>query len=141
MFPRTSGLHAKNIDTVPTLMRAILYAAVLCGIVAIGYNIFPVFSLKMLTGKMNPEAVLLGRLFSVSMSFFALLFILIAYFISKKELRFIKYLAIFTLLQFIAIILFHKNLIQVQLALCINAVLLFFIHLLLVYRKGLSLSR
>lgn len=138
MFPRTSGLHAKNIDTIPTLIRAILYAAVLCGIVAIGYNIFPVFFLKMLTGKTNPEAIMLGRLFSVSMSFFALLFVLLAYFLSKKELRFIKYLVISTLLQFIAITLFHGNLIQVQLVLCINAILLFFIHLLLVYRQGLS---
>jgi len=142
MFPRTCGLNAKNMDTVATLKRSLLYAVLLCIIAILIYNIFPPFVLKILTGKVFSESIILGRLFSVSMSFFSLLFILTTYFLSLKDLRFIKYLVLFTLLQFIAIVLFHKSLIQVQIILCINAILLFCIHLSLVnfrkLEKGLS---
>ena len=136
MFPRASGLKAKNMDTIFTLQKSLLYTVILCIIASLVYNLFPGFILKLLTGKVYPESVVLGRLFSISMSFFALLFILISYFLSLGDLRFIKYLFVFTLLELFAIILFHKSLIQVQLVLCANAILLFFIHLTLVFKKS-----
>lgn len=135
MFPKTSGLRAKNLDTAATLRKSLLYAAGLCVFAGLAYNIFPAFTLKALTGKAFPQALVLGRLFSVSMTFFTLLFILITYFLSIKDLRFIKYLVIFTLLQFLAVVLFHKTLMQVQLILCVNSILLFFIHFLLSCEK------
>lgn len=136
MFPRTAGLNAQNMDTNVTLKRSLLYACSLCIFANVIYNLFPIFILKVLTGKVFAESIILGRLFGISMSFFALLYILIAYFISIKDLCFIKYLISFTLLQFLTIILFHKVLVQVQWILCVNSVLLFFTHLLLVYREG-----
>ncbi|MCX5701508.1 MAG: oligosaccharide flippase family protein [Candidatus Omnitrophica bacterium] len=129
MFPRTSGLNAKNQDTSLTLKRSLFYAAGLCILAALIYNSFPSFVLKVLTGKVNADSIILGRLFSVSMTFFTLLYILIAYLLSIKDLRFIRHLILFTCLQFFSIILFHKSLLQVQLVLCVNSVLLFFIHL------------
>ncbi|MBM3245888.1 MAG: hypothetical protein FJZ13_00965 [Candidatus Omnitrophica bacterium] len=135
MFPRVSGLKAKNMDTRPVLRQALLYTAGLCLIAAVGYNLFPAFVLKALTGKAYPESIILGRLFSLSMSFFVLLYMLINYFLSIADLRFIKYLVLFTLCQFGAIILFHKSLVGVQLILCANAILLFLTHLALAYRK------
>lgn len=135
MFPRTSGLNAKNIDTRYTLKRSLLYASALCAIASLTYNLFPSFIFKILTGKVFSESIILGRLFSISMTFFAFLYILVIYLLSIKELSFIKYLILFTCLQLLAIVLFHKTLIQVQLILCINAILLFFIHLLLAYKK------
>lgn len=136
MFPKTSGLKAKNMDTIPTLQKALLYTAILGVIAVLTYNLFPVFILKLLTGKVFWESIILGRLFSISMSFFALLFILIYYFLSINDLRFVKYLVLFTSLQLLAIILFHGSLIQVQLIICANAVLLFFIHLILAYKRS-----
>jgi len=136
MFPRISGLKARNMDTILTLRRSLLYTVILCIIASLVYNLFPGFILKLLTGKVYPESIVLGRLFSISMSFFALLFILISYFLSLGDLRFIKYLVVFTLLELFAIILFHKSLVQVQLVLCANAILLFFIHLTLVFKKS-----
>jgi len=135
MFPRTSGLSAKNMDTTSTLKKALLYATMLCITASLFYNLFPLFFLKILTGKIFFESIALGRLFSVSMIFFTLLFILINYFLSIKDLRFIRYLALFTFLQFFAIVFFHRSLFQVQLILCINSVLLFFIHLALVNKQ------
>lgn len=136
MFPKVAGLNAKDMDTTVTLKRSLLYAGILCIIASLVYNIFPAFVLKVLVGKVFFESIILGRLFSVSMSFFALLYILIVYFLSVSDLRFIKYLVLFTLLQGLGIVLFHKSLIQVQFILCIDAILLFAIHLLLAYKKG-----
>ncbi len=135
LLPRTSHLSAKKINTLSVLNRSILCGAILCLIAVVTYNLFPGFMLKILTGKALPEAILLGRLFSISMSFFALLFILITYFLSKKDLRFIKYLVIFTLAQAGAIVLFHRTLVGVQIILCVNAVLLFTLSLRLAYNE------
>lgn len=132
MFPKTSGLNAKNMDTVSILKKSIMYVFGLCILSVLFYNSFPYLVLKILTGKSYPESIMLGRLFSISMSFFALLYILLMYFLSVKDLRFIKYLVFFTALQLITIGFLHKNLLQVQLVLCINAMLLFCIHLALV---------
>jgi O-antigen/teichoic acid export membrane protein len=134
MFPKTSGQHAKNLDTTATLKRSLLYGIGLCGIAAACYNVWPQFSLKLLTGKTTAEAVLLGRMFSFSMAFFALSFIMILYFLSKNDLRFIRWLVLSVILQVAGIALFHGSLFQVQAVLCVNAVLLFAIHLALFHR-------
>lgn len=125
MFPHTSGLNAINSDTRSALKKSLFYAFYLCLCAVLFYNIFPEFTLKLLTGKALPESILLGRLFSISMTFFALCFVLINYFLSLKYLSFIKYLVISVALQFTGILVFHNNLLQIQLVLCINAFLLF----------------
>lgn len=135
LFPRSSSLNARNIDTASTLNQSMRYVAGLSVAAVLFYNIFPGFVLKILTGKAYPESVSLGRLFSVSMAFFSLLYVLISYFLSIKDLRFIKYLVAATLLQALAIILFHRSLMQVQGLLCLNAVLLFLAHLWLAYGR------
>jgi len=111
-----------------------LYALFLCAAACLFYNIFPSAVLNVLTGKVYPQTVLLGRFFSVSMSFFTLSYVLILYFLSLKELHFIKYLVFFTVLQAAAIFVFHHSIYQVQAVLCINSVLLFSSHLWLAYR-------
>lgn len=131
MFPRVSGLNAKQSDTTAILNRSLTYAVILCILASLVYNLLPSLVLKVLTGKVLSESIFLGRLFSVSMSFFALLFIIVTYFISIKDLRFIKYLIIFSGLQVLAIAFLHRNLIQIQWILCANAILLFLIHLVL----------
>jgi O-antigen/teichoic acid export membrane protein len=136
MFPRASGLNAQNIDTSLTLKRSLHYAAGLCVFAAFCYHLFPSFVLKILTGKASPESIALGRLFSVSMSFFALSLILINYFLSLKDLRFVKYLVFFTLIQSLGIIFFHRSLVQVQVIILVNAILLFSAHLILAYRRN-----
>lgn len=141
MFPRTSGLHAKNMDTAHTLKKSLLYAFILCAAAAICYNFFPSLLLRILTGKTTESAVILGRMFSFSMSLFSLLFIVISYFLSKKDLRFVKWLVAFTILQIGLIILFHANLFMVQSVLCANVFLLFCIHLALFFKHGYLLKK
>ncbi|MDD5653718.1 MAG: oligosaccharide flippase family protein [Candidatus Omnitrophica bacterium] len=138
MFPKTSGLKAKNLDTRAILNRSLVFGAILSILAACAYNLFPGLCLSILTGKPYPEAIFLGRLFAVSMSIFALLFILISYFLSIKDLRFLKYLGGATLLQVMMIILFHSQLWQVQLIMCVNAALLFSWFLFLIYGKNIK---
>lgn len=136
MLPKVARQKAKKIDTASTLRKSLYYAVILCAIGLVGYNAFPSLVSRILTGKATPDSIFLGRLFSVSMSFFTLLYILVSYFISINELRFIKYLVFFALIQALEIFLFHKSLAQIQIILCINAMLLFFIHLVLFWRIG-----
>lgn len=136
MFPRVSGLNASNSDTTHTLKRSLFYAAALCVIACFVYNLFPSFILRILTGKAFAESVALGRFFSLSMSLFSLLFVLTTYFLSIKNLRFIKYLVLSVVFQFLGIILFHKSLFQVQAVLCINAGFIFIILLFLPAKKA-----
>ncbi len=136
LFPKTSGLNARDMDTTVSLKKSLFYGSILCAIAAFGYNIFPAFVLKVLTGKSYLQAVTLGRLFSVSMTCFALLYILITYFLSINYFGFIKYLVLFTLWLVAAIILFHKTLYDVQMILCMNAVLLLVINLVIFVKRN-----
>lgn len=135
MFPRAAGLNARKLDTTHTLKRSLLYAAILCIAANLVYNFFPVLILKILTGKASLESVEIGRLFGISMSFFALLFVLLMYFLSIKDLRFIKFLIVSVLLEALAIVFFHGALIHVQLALCINSILIFLACLPFVFKR------
>jgi len=137
MFPRTSGLNASNMDTRNTLKGSLIYSAILCLCALLFYNLFPGLVLKVLTGKAYPECIFLGRLFSLSMSFFTLLSMLMAYFLSVNDLRFIKYMVFFTALQVAAIILTGGiSLIAVQAILCVNAALLLIVFFLVLSAKG-----
>lgn len=128
LLPRSSSLKAKKFSTGSSLERSLSYAAILCILAVLFYNIFPSLVLNILTGKVFSESLVLGRMFSISMSFFALLYIFINYFLSIKDLRFIKYLVLSTFLQCLAIIIFHRSLQDIQFILCINSILLFLVH-------------
>jgi O-antigen/teichoic acid export membrane protein len=121
LFPRSSGLHASSMDTRGVLKKSLAFALFLCLGAALFYNLFPDLVLKILTGKTGPHSVLLGRFFSFSMTFFALLYVFINYFLSIHDFRFIKYLALGSLAQFLAITFFHDNVFQVQYILSISA--------------------
>ncbi len=141
LLPKASGLNAKNLDTLPTLQRSLCFTAALCFGAALFYNVVPGLVLRILTGKAIPESISLGRLFSLSMSCFSLVYIFITYFLSVKDLRFIKYLALSTILQSLAIVFVHKNLVQIQLILCINAVILVLVHLCLAFKNNFNRIR
>lgn len=135
MFPRISNLNAKNTETVSTLKKSLFYVFLLCLTAVFFYNLFPSFVFTIITGKVFSESILLGRLFSLSMSFFVLLYIFVSYFLSIKDLRFLKYLILSLVGQNIAIVFFHHSLFQVQLILCVNSFFLLVVHSWLVFRN------
>lgn len=134
LLPRSSALKAKEADTRGVVYRSLIYAFILCSVSAIIYNIFPGFILKALTGKSFLISLNLGRLFCLSMSFFSFSYILITYFISIRDLRFLKYLGFSAVLQALAIIYFAKSIFAIQAVLCVNAVLLFLINIYIMHK-------
>ncbi|MCM8762935.1 MAG: oligosaccharide flippase family protein, partial [Candidatus Omnitrophica bacterium] len=110
MFPKTAGLNAKQQDTGLILRKSVLLGCILCIAAIAIYNLFPAFCLRLLTTKTINVSITLGRLFSISMSLYALIFILFSYHLSIGDFRFLKSLILFTLAQFMAIALFHRNL-------------------------------
>jgi O-antigen/teichoic acid export membrane protein len=125
MFPRSSGLHAQKDQTSAVLYKSLVYAGILCILATLFFNAFPAFVLRVLTGKVFPESILLGRLFGVSMSFFALSYIMMMYFLSVNDTRFIPVVLGCVVLELIGILLFHQSLIQIQATLCVIAAMLF----------------
>lgn len=125
MFPHASSLNARAQDARPVLNKSLLYAASLCIAAIIFYNLFPGLTLIVLTGKIHPESIFVGRLFSISMTCFALSFLLMNYFLSIKDLRFIKFIFIITGTQLLSIVIVHHSLAEVQYILCLSAFVLF----------------
>lgn len=133
MFPKTSGQNAAKKDSLITLKKSLFFAFILCLGAVIFYNLFPSFVLKVLTGKSTNEAVLLGRFFSLAMSQFTLLYVIIMYLLSIKRLEFLRILIFFTILQIVAIILLHTTLLTVASLLCLNSAILLLLHLKIVF--------
>jgi O-antigen/teichoic acid export membrane protein len=136
MFPRVSSLHTQDKEHLDVLKKALVFATVLCLAGAVWYNLFPVFTLNLLTGKPHPQSIQLGRLFCVAMSFFSMTNLLSFYHLSISDFKFIKYLVIFTILQIICIALFHSILSVVLVILCINSIILFLINFNLAFAKA-----
>ena len=135
MFPKSSNLFAKNEDTLHLLKKSLVLTALLCGIASLAIILFPSLVIKILSGKNYLICIPLVRLFAISMTFFALLFVILYYHLSVHNFRFIPYLIFFTILQLIFINLFHHSLKQVLYILCINSAFLFAINLYLIKPK------
>ena len=138
MFPRTSFLHTQNKDTLHTLKRSLKYSAILCILGVIIYNFFPQKTLEILTKKTGSEYIVLGRLFSICMTFFSLSGILLLYQLSINNFKFIKFLIPLTIIQILAISVFstlYKSLYMVLIILCINSFILFISNFKLTFEK------
>ncbi len=125
LFPRASGLKAQARETIGILKRSLVYVAGMCAAAVIVYNVFPGFVLTLLTGKVYPESVVLGRLFAVSMTFFTLVYVMMSYFLSIGDTRFMKYFIAAAIVQVSLIFAFHDTLFQVQGVMCAVAAALF----------------
>lgn len=129
MLPAASGLHAREKDSRVILKKGLIYTAFLCISIAALYNIIPDIILGILAGKAGQEIIFLGRLFSVAMTFFSLLTTLLLYQLSVSRFGFLKWLALFSLLQILAILIFHATLSQILFILISNSAILFLLNL------------
>lgn len=135
MFPETSKLHAQTKDTSNVLKKSIIYVGVLSGTAALICLLCPGLIIRLLSGQYHSECVPLARIFSVTMFFFALIYVLLFYHLSIHRQDFIYSLILLTGFQVIAIALFHETLSQVIYIMCGNAILLFLINLYLAFRR------
>lgn len=109
MFSRASSLHALNTSSRDILKRSLTYTFILSFSAVALYNLFPGLVFKILAAGASEEVILLGRLFSLSMLFYALSNVLCAYQLSIERYGFIKTLVPIVILQIIAICLFHQT--------------------------------
>lgn len=139
MFPAASGLHARGKDTFRILRKSLLYAGILCGTAVLICFLFTGLIIRLLSGQEHLHCIPLVRIFSVTMLFFALVYILLFYHLSIHQADFIYSLVLLTVVQILAITLFHQSLLQVLYIMCGNAILLFMINAYLALkRKKLS---
>lgn len=139
MFPKTSQLHAQAKATLPLLKKSLLYTAALCGAATLICLLFPGLIITLLSGKEQLDCVPLARVFSVTMFFFALVYVLLFYHLSIHSMGFVYSLVLFTVLQILAIIIFHQSLLQVLYIMCGNAILLFLINAYLAFKEKRAL--
>ncbi|HOX54691.1 MAG: oligosaccharide flippase family protein [Candidatus Omnitrophica bacterium] len=129
LFPRAANLLAEEKQHHHVLNKALLFSALLCFACISVYNLFPANLLGLITGKSNPASVLLGRLFSVAMSLFGIVNVVSFYLLSVNNFKFIKFLILATVLQTLAILLFHSTLAAVLIVLCVSSATLFLIFM------------
>jgi len=135
MLPKTSELHAQGKDTSHLLKKSLLAVAVLCGTGAAVCLIFPGLTIRLLSGEEHLSCIPLARLFAVTMTFFALVYVFLVYHLSIHHLRFIYSLVLLTAAQVLAIVLFHKSLQLILYIMCGNAILLFLVNAYLTFGK------
>ncbi|HDY66916.1 MAG TPA: hypothetical protein ENH85_03875 [Candidatus Scalindua sp.] len=141
MFPKASELYAQKKDSSIILKKSLLYVAFLAGGATLVFFLFPRLPLWLLWGnRFQTSTPLVGK-FALAMTFFGLVNILFFYQLSIHRFRFLYLACAFTLLQIIAITLFHKTLSQVVWILVVNGILLFIVNQFLVWIPKRKLER
>ncbi|MCG2675606.1 oligosaccharide flippase family protein [bacterium] len=133
MFPKAAELYAQRKDSSLILKKSLLYVSLLAGGATLIFFLFPRLPLGLLYGdRFQASTPLVGK-FALAMTFFSLVNIFFFYQLSIHRFRFLYLACAFTLLQIIAITLFHNTLSQVVWILVVNGALLFLINQFLVW--------
>lgn len=128
-FPVTIQHKTQNKNIVPLLKKSLFFVSALCIAASIFTFIFPRFVLRIISGHALAECVPLVRLIIFPMALFALNYIFMFYNLSFNNMRFIIYIFIISLLQIVAIILFHQTLFEIIAILFISSLLVFYLGL------------
>jgi len=128
-FPVTIHHRTKNKNIAPLLKKSLFFVATMCILAALFTFVFPRFVLKVISGRALPECIPLVRLIIFPMALFALNYILIFYNLSINNIRFIAYIFTISLLQIVAILLFHNTLNEIIAILFISSLLVFYLGL------------
>ena len=132
IFPKSTESYVNNSHSNKLLYKSLMLAGLLCGAISILCFLFPDFILNILTAKANPVSRNLIGLFSLAMSFYALLWIVINFSLATHNLRFVLPLLLTAILQTIFIYNYHPTLTIVLYILLIFSVISFFISLFVV---------
>ena len=117
MFPKTSRRHALGESGARLARMSLLAVDVLCGSGGLVLALFPALAVRLLFGNQFDASVPLVGLYGLAMGLFALVQLLLAYYISIEEGRFVILLAGFALGLLGALLVFHGSLFQVILTL------------------------
>lgn len=130
MFPKVSSEHEKNSDTLSILYRSLFVTAFLSFFIALVIFLAPRLVIKIIAGKFYDECVGLVYWFALAMALYSLVNLFLYYQLSIRNFHFLPLWIIFTVLEFLLIIFFHRSLINVIQILCLVSFLLLIINLL-----------
>lgn len=129
IFPKSTASYVNNSHSNKLLYKSLVLAGLLCGITSIFCFLFPDFILSILTAKSNPASSGLVGLFSLAMSFYALLWITVNFLLATHNLKFVLPLLFIAILETIFIYNYHSTLIVVLYILLIFSFISFFVSL------------
>ena len=135
MFPKSTAAYVNNSHSHKILYKSLLLASILCGIGIIVCFLFPDLVLSVLTSKSNPVSIRLVGLFSLAMTFYALLCLVINYLIATHNLKIALFLLFFAGCEAILIYVWHPNLDMILYTLVVFSVVTFLISLYFVRTK------
>ncbi|MFH1504779.1 MAG: oligosaccharide flippase family protein [Candidatus Omnitrophota bacterium] len=132
LLPKSTKAHVTNGSSTKLLYKS-LFLAGICGFLwTVFAFIFPDFLLNVLTGKLNPISSRLVGLFSLTMSFYALCWIVINYLLATHNLKFVLPLLVITILETAAIYNCHSSFIMILYILLISSIVSLFCSLFVV---------
>lgn len=127
LFPIAVQRKTLNKETGTLLKRSLLFVSSLCAIAFLFTFIFPKIVLRVVSGQVMPECVLLVRLIIFPMSLFSFCYIFIFYNLSVRNIRFIVSVFVLSLIQVVLIYLFHNTLLQIIGVLAISSLSTFYL--------------
>jgi O-antigen/teichoic acid export membrane protein len=137
MFPKLSTIEGQEKKALSTLGKSLGISGLLCGGTVIFSLLFPLFIVKILSGKEHLECSALVRIFSVNMGLFSCTLILLYYHLSTQRRQFLYPLVFFTFIEIGLITIFHDTLIQVLMIVGIVAFCLSVINFYLAYHPNI----
>jgi len=125
MFPMVKRLHAQNREAMAVFKKSLLVGAGLSFTGAAIIMFFPQLFVKLITGKLYQESLVLVRLFSVVMATYSLSNIFLYYAIAIEDFRPVCGFVLAAVLLLVFIVFFHQSLLQVlYISLSVGSVLL-----------------
>ena len=113
MFPEVSHAHALNNKTKRILFKTILITALLCLFGEIFYILFPDFIISVLMGTKYLKASPLLSLYGFSMFSFAILSIMVNYYMAVQKYLLVFLMFFFAIFEVVLISLFHQTMVSV----------------------------
>jgi len=110
LFPKSTKSFIAGEQSLKLLYKALFLGGLCCFFITTIYFVFPDLVIKMLTSKVNPVSSSIVGLFSLTMSFYALLWIIISFLLATHNLRFVWYLLCIVIAETVIIFNYHSTL-------------------------------
>lgn len=121
LFPKTSQRFALGQSASDLARKGVLVTVGLCGFAAAVLALFPSLAVHLMFGNQYDASIRLVGLYGATMGLYAVVQLLMTFYISQEEARFVWLLAGLTAALAIALAFYHPSLIQVILLLAASA--------------------
>ena len=135
IFPKSTASYVTNSHSHKIIYKSLLIAGIICGLGVVFCFLFPQLVLRILTSHTNPVSSSLVGLFSLVMSFYAFVWIIINYLLAIHNLKFVFPLIILALLEAILVWFYHPGLLAILWILLLMGVLTFILGISIIIKE------